>query len=197
MVNDLININKEIKIKIDDPDKIIGKLRRKSAVLIGGVKETTTRYDSKEDKLEKSGQFIRTRTGFKNIISLKEKIDEEDENILARNDIEVEISNIKNIQYILEKIGLLPKYTMEKYRLKWIYNGKIINIDELVFGCYIEIHGNEEDIWRIFRELELEEKYIEKGTYWDIFERYKKENFINENIKDIIFPQGYSYKIAQ
>lgn len=193
----MININKEIKIKIDDPDKIIGKLRRKSAVLIGGVKETTTRYDSKEDKLEKSGQFIRTRTGFKNIISLKEKIDEEDENILARNDIEVEISNIKNIQYILEKIGLLPKYTMEKYRLKWIYNGKIINIDELVFGCYIEIHGNEEDIWRIFRELELEEKYIEKGTYWDIFERYKKENFINENIKDIIFPQGYSYKIAQ
>ena len=66
----MLNLNNEIKIKIENPDEIISKLRDKCAVLIGGVKEVTTRYDFEEETLEKSGKFVRTRTGFKNIISI-------------------------------------------------------------------------------------------------------------------------------
>ena len=142
----MINLNSEIKIKIKDPEEIIYKLREKSAILVGGAKEITTRYDFKENELEKKGKYIRTRTGFNNIISVKEKITDNNEEILTRNDIEVEISNIKNMKYILKSIGLIPKFQMEKYRLKWMFNGNTINLDELFFGCYMEIHGSKEEI---------------------------------------------------
>ena len=193
----MINLNSEIKIEIKDPEEIICKLREKSAILAGGAKEITTRYDFEENELEKKGKYIRTRTGFNNIISVKEKITDNNEEILTRNDIEVEISNIKNMKYILKSIGLIPKFQMEKYRLKWMFNGNTINLDELFFGCFIEIHGRKEEIWKIINELELDEKNIIVGTYWDIFEEYKIENSIDVNLKDILFPQDYSYKIAQ
>lgn len=49
----MINLNSEIKIKIKDPEEIICKLREKSAILVGGAKEITTRYDFEENELEK------------------------------------------------------------------------------------------------------------------------------------------------
>ena len=191
----MLNLNNEIKIKIENPDEIIGKLRDKCAILIGGAKEITTRYDFEDESLEKEGKFVRTRTGFKNIMSIKEKTQDENKNVFTRNDIEVEISNIKNMQYILKEIGLKKKYLMEKYRLKWQYGNTIINIDELIFGCYLEIHGTKEEIWTIFDELDLDREKVVIGTYWDIFDKYKIEKGIIE--KDIIFPHGYSYKIAR
>ena len=191
----MLNLNNEIKIKIENPDEIISKLRDKCAVLIGGVKEVTTRYDFEEETLEKSGKFVRTRTGFKNIISIKEKLKDENDTIFTRNDIEVEVSNIKNMQYILKELGLKKTYIMEKYRLKWQYDNIVINIDELFFGCYMEIHGSQEEIWKVFDELELNKEDVVIGTYWDIYENYKKEKGIKE--KDIKFPHGYSYKIAR
>ena len=39
----MINISKEVKLKIKDKNQIIKKLKSKNAVLIGGCKETSTR----------------------------------------------------------------------------------------------------------------------------------------------------------
>lgn len=193
----MINISKEVKLKIKDKNQIIKKLKSKNAVLIGGCKETSTRYDDKEGRYEKKGEFIRLRSGLKNTITLKEKVDEEDSKILTRNDIEIEVDNLKGIKYILKKLGLNPIYTMEKYRLKWLYNENEIDIDELLFGCFLEIHGKEDEIWKILEELELKKEDIIEGTYWDIFEEFKKTNEKYKNETNIKFPEGYSYKLAE
>ena len=193
----MINISKEVKLKIKDKNQIIKKLKSKNAVLIGGCKETSTRYDDKEGSYEKKGEFIRLRSGLKNTITLKEKVDEEDSKILTRNDIEIEVDKIREIKYILKKLGLNPVYTMEKYRLKWLYNENEINIDELLFGCFLEIHGKEDKIWEILEELELKKENIIEGTYWDIFEEFKKTNEKYKNETNIKFPEGYSYKLAE
>ena len=193
----MINISKEVKLKIKDKNQIIKKLKSKNAVLIGGCKETSTRYDDKKESYEKKGEFIRLRSGLKNTITLKEKVDEEDSKILTRNDIEIEVDNLKGIKYILKKLGLNPVYTMEKYRLKWLYNENEIDIDELLFGCFLEIHGKENEIWKILEELELKKEDIIEGTYWDIFEEFKKTNEKYKNETNIKFPEGYSYKLAE
>lgn len=193
-----MNISREIKIKLADKDEIVNKLREKSAILIGGGKETSVRYDTEEGEYEKQGKYIRLRSGLKNTISLKEKMEDiEEDKILTRNGIEVEVDNIKGIKSILEKIGLKPMYTMEKYRLKWMYNKNQINLDELIFGCFLEIHGTEQEIWNILDELNLDDNDIVEGTYWDIFDEYKKYNqmYINEN--DIKFPAGYAFRLAE
>ena len=107
------------------------------------------------------------------------------------------MDNLRGIKYILKKLGLDPVYTMEKYRLKWLYNENEINIDELLFGCFLEIHGKEDKIWEILEELELKKENIIEGTYWDIFEEFKKTNEKYKNETNIKFPEGYSYKLAE
>lgn len=196
----MINISNEIKFKVENVNSFINLLREKSIVLIGGYKEKTIRYDNKDSSLEREGKFIRVRSGIKNVISIKEKLNNnnDNDNFLKRNDIEVEVSDIKKIQYILEQIGLHETFTMEKYRLKWKYNDEVeLNLDELPFGVFLEIHGNEKNAIAASKELGFNMKNAKKGTYWDIFEEFKKENNIEPNIKNIEFGEGYSYKIAR
>ena len=166
----MINVSKEVKFSLQDNPNIIKELKRKQAVLVGAYKEKTIRYDDKYESLEKRGKFIRVRSGLKNIISIKEKIEDDDEQkVFKRNEIEVEIGDIKKMQYILENIGLKETYTMEKYRLKWQYDDAEINLDELPFGLFLEIHGEEEKIEKVSNELGLNKNNIIIGTYWDIF----------------------------
>lgn len=194
----MINISKEVKFELKDNEDIIRKLRKKRAVLIGGFKEKTTRYDDENGNYEKDGKFIRVRSGLKNIISFKEKLDDsKDDTILKRNDIEVEIGDISKMQYILEVMGLKKTFTMEKYRLKWKFEDVDLNVDELPFGLFLEIHGEEEQIAKVMEELELARENIVPGTYWDIFEKYKRSNNIEDSIKNIEFEEGYAYRLAK
>ena len=194
----MINISKEVKFELKDNEDIIRKLRKKRAVLIGGFKEKTTRYDDENGNYEKDGKFIRVRSGLKNIISFKEKLDDsKDDTILKRNDIEVEIGDISKMQYILEVMGLKKTCTMEKYRLKWKFEDVDLNVDELPFGLFLEIHGEEEQIAKVMEELELARENIVPGTYWDIFEKYKRSNNIEDSIKNIEFEEGYAYRLAK
>lgn len=193
-----MNISREIKVKLEDKEKVISILREKSAVLIGGGKETSVRYDTEQGIYEQQGKYIRLRSGIKNTISLKKRLEDiEEEKILTRNGIEVEVDNLKGIKSILEELGLKPMCTMEKYRLKWIYNNNEINLDELVFGCFLEIHGTENEIWKVLDDFNLDDNDIVEGTYWDIFDEYKKYNPVYLNENDIKFPAGYAYRLAE
>ena len=189
-------INKEVKFILKDSN-IIEKLRNNKAVLIGGKKETTIRYDDEKCNYEKVGKFIRVRTGFNNIISIKEKLEEKDDDkVFKRKDIEIEVDDVNNLQYLLESLGLKQVGIMEKYRLKWDYKGNTINLDELPFGLFLEIHGEEDSIFKIINELEIDKEEMFIGTYWNIFDIYKKENEIKDE-NNIIFEDGYSYMLAK
>ena len=65
---------------------------------------------------------------------------------------------------------------MEKYRINLEYRGAILSIDELPFGLFLEIEGDEEQITSIASELgyKTDEKIL--VTYWDLFADYKREN---------------------
>lgn len=183
--------NREVKIDVTKID-IIRRLRDKNAILIGGSKEVTTRYDTIDRSLEKQGKFIRTMEGFRNTVTLKEKVTE-NTSLFERDEFSVEIDDVENIQEIFERIGLMPILKMEKYRLKWDLDGVKLNLDELPFGLYLEIHGNEKNVENIMSKLDLlgEERIIQ--TYWDIYNKYKKENNITDS--DITFSKDYNYKL--
>ena len=190
-------INKELKFILKD-SSIIEKLRNSNAVLIGGSKEKTIRYDDKDNNLEKQGKFVRVRTGFDNIISLKEKINEtNDDTVFIRKDVEIEVDDVDNLDHLLKGIGLKQVGIMEKYRLKWNYNGNMINLDELPFGLFLEIHGEEESIFKIVEELNIDNEKMFIGTYWDIFDIYKSKNKNLKNEVNIMFEEGYSYLLAK
>lgn len=63
----------QIKFKIVDVDVFLEKLRKNKYILIGGTFEKTTRYDFEDERLARQGIFIRTKNGFDDTITIKEK----------------------------------------------------------------------------------------------------------------------------
>ena len=181
-------IEKEIKIKVENPLEITDKLRRNGAVFLGGALEKTIRFDTENLDYEKNGKFIRCRSGFSNTITLKEKIKEATSDVRARKETEFEIQDIDKMQYILETLGLTYTRTMEKYRQQWKLGNVDITIDELCFGIYMEIEGEESEIYKTCEILGIDPEKKILVTYWDLWKEIT-------NNKDIVFPENYVYKL--
>lgn len=182
-------IEKELKFKITDPSLIIKNLLDNGAVILNQSKEKTIRFDTPNLDLEKKGVFIRVREGSKKTITLKEKIGD-NYDFKARKETEFQIEDIDNMKYILEKIGLTYIRIFEKYRINLSYKNTVISIDELPFGLFLEIEGEDNDLITVVNDLKLDINQKILGTYWDIFEEYKKTNTTNTDI-NILFPVNY------
>ena len=125
----------------------------------------------------------------KNVLTLKEKMNDMNEEALERLINEIEIEDVSKMQYVLKKIGLIDKFIMEKYRLYFVYDKVEISIDELPFGLYLEIKGNIKEIKKISKLLGL--KNAIKVTYWDIYDKIKIKKSSN-----IVFDKNHIFKIA-
>ncbi|MEA2097591.1 MAG: class IV adenylate cyclase [Patescibacteria group bacterium] len=185
-------IEKEIKIKINDIDGLIGQLLQDGATIKNKAMQKTVRFDTINENLEKKGVFLRVRSGNKNTITMKEKIGN-DKNIRARKETEFEIEDIDKMIYIFKKIGFDYIKIMEKFRINLNYKNAILSIDELPFGFFLEIEGTENQINTISDKLNYSTKDKIIETYWDLFENYKKKKNIKS--KNIIFPKNYISKI--
>lgn len=171
----------EIKFKIDKADSIRAILKNRKAQFFGRVFQRTVRFDTPNDDLEKRDQFLRTRTGFKNTITFKQKI--ENKKFKARKEIEFEISDPEKMNAILENLGFTKVLIMEKYREKWRLNNAEIVIDKLPMGTFIEIEGKEKAIKEMVEILRLNFKDRITSTYWDLWKEFsKKKGIKNENI---------------
>lgn len=157
-------------------------------IVLNKSKEKTIRFDKSNHELENNGIFLRVRSGSKNTITLKEKIGD-DKDVRARKETEFEIEDVNQMAYILEKLGFDYSKTMEKYRINLNYKNTKLSIDELPFGIFLEIEGEEKQISSIAAELGYKDEDKILVTYWDLFEDYKKEAGVAG--KDIVFPDGY------
>ena len=177
------NVNREIEIKFEvkNPNLIRKILKNLKAKFFGKVFERTIRFDTPDDELEKNGNFLRLRTGFKNAITFKRKI--KSKNFKEREEIELEISDPEKMEIILKNLGFTKVRIMEKYREKWKLNGTEIVIDKLPMGNFIEIEGKKKSIKKVVNLLGLDFKNRLVCTYWDLWKDFtKKKGIKNENI---------------
>ena len=187
--------DQQVKYELQDFNRFIKKLRDESSIFIGGNFELTIRYDYDDLRLSNKGIFIRTKTGFKNVLTIKEKEDNNEGDYFQRNKREIEIESTNDLEYILEKIGLTNKLIMEKYRLLWKIDDMYICIDELPFGIYLEIKGTSKQINSVLKKFDLKKSKAINETYWDIFNK-KIENEEVAYSKNIKFDSNHVFKIA-
>jgi adenylate cyclase class 2 len=183
MLHLMKNVNHEIEIKfeIKNPNLIRKALKNLKAKFFGKVFEKTIRFDTPNDDLAKIGKFLRIKTGFKNVITLKRKI--ESKKFKEREEIELEISDPEKMEIILKNLGFTKARIMEKYREKWKLNGTEIVIDKLPMGNFIEIEGREKSIKKVVNLLGLDFKNRLVCTYWDLWKDFtRKKGIKNENI---------------
>lgn len=189
----LDHIETELKFQTIDPQRIINALMASGAKLVSKNKQKTVRFDTINHDLEKKGIFIRVRAeGEENTITLKEKIGN-DETVRQRKETEFKIEDLDKMSYIIQKLGFDYVLVMEKYRIELTYKNSHVCVDEMPFGFYVEIEGEEAEINLIAQELGFkpEEKII--VTYWDLFEDWKKDKRITN--QNIVFEEGYKSKL--
>lgn len=187
--------DQQIKYELQDFNKFLKELRGQSAIFIGGNFELTVRYDYEDLRLSKNGIFIRTKTGFENVLTIKEKTDVCQSDYFQRKKREIEIESPEELKYIFEKIGLTNQLVMEKYRQLWKLDDIYISIDELPFGIYMEIKGSSKQINKILKKFGFKKSQVINETYWDIFKK-KIDNGEIEYSKDIKFDSSHIFKIA-
>ena len=151
----------QIKFKIVDVDAFLEKLRKNKYILIGGTFEKTTRYDFEDERLARQGIFIRTKNGFDDTITIKEKT-----------------PNKTQKKYF-------ESYIMEKYRIIWKKGEVELHLDELPFGIYCEVCSSEKEIDKIVNRLGVDTIY--NCTYWEIYNQIKDDKKDIKFEKDHIF----------
>jgi adenylate cyclase class 2 len=177
-------VEKEIKLRINDLGLLINKLTTEKAVFIGKALQRTVRFDNQENSLESNGTFLRVRSGFENVITVKRKVKDDSGDVFKREEFETRVDDIEMIRKMLNALGFNREYVMEKYRMEWELDGVNISIDELPFGFFVEIEGEEKKIFEVAQKLNLDVNERIIVTYWDIFAEYKKEyDLIGENIE--------------
>jgi predicted adenylyl cyclase CyaB len=176
----------EIKFKIKKPNLIRKGLHDFKAKFVGRAFERTIRFDTENENLKKQGKFLRIRTGFKNVLTFKKKINNSVKDFREREEIEIEISNPTEMEKILENLGFTKKWIMEKYREKWILGNVEVVIDKLPkMGYFVEIEGSKRAIQKTAKILGLNLKNRITATYWDLWKGYCKRKGIKE--ENIIF----------
>ncbi len=171
----------EVKFKVEKKDVITSKLRKSNFGREDMYHERNIIFD-KDGEMKETDRLIRFRK-IKN--SLSKEIftykGPRENNGKTREEIEFE-TDVKKLMSIFKKLGYSPEFKYEKRREVWRKGNVKIVIDELPFlKTFMEIEGAEKDIERTARKLELSMDRAITDTYMELFERYRKENDVDED----------------
>ncbi len=145
---------KEIEVKIRDIDKekIINKLERLGAKKVFSGKVIDYRFDTPGRLLSKQGKALRIRQKGKYYYLTLKGRKSSFQNITSRDEIGIRISSFKVAYRILNELGFIKIFEMEKYRTEYRINDINFDIDEYIgMKPILEIEG---------RNREVIEKYM-------------------------------------
>lgn len=145
----------EVKAKIDDSDKIIASLENLGCVLSEPIVQNDKIF------LENGIEFKDIRKGT-NVLRIREQkhktlftLKRREENELDCIEKEIEISNAKEFEEILEYLGYHEVVAVNKTRIKCKYDGLEICLDKVdELGGFIEVEKmSDEDGLKVQEEL--------------------------------------------
>ncbi len=139
------NLEVEVKFLIDDLDSLRQRLLNAGAELIRPrVYERNVRFDTVDNALLEQEELLRLRQDTAVTLTFKglSEFDRESE-AKVREEIEVQVDDFDRLAMILERVGYQPKQAYEKYREAFRLNNLEIVLDEMPYGQFVELEGNE------------------------------------------------------
>lgn len=160
----------EIKVPISDPEEF-----RKKIIKAGGILkrerhfESNFLYDFSDRSLSVQGCLLRIRELPEGaLLTFKGKVLQH-EKYKTRPEAETLCQDKQAIKGILHSIGLKIYFRYEKYREEYILANALVCIDELPFGWFLEIEGDEENIEKVAEMLRLDSNTFSKKSYAAIY----------------------------
>jgi len=145
--------------------------------------EYNLRFDNPQDSLKRQGKVLRLRKSDDLRMTYKgpgERID----GALWRTEIELIINDFDAAQKLLEELGYHVAAVYEKYRAMYSLGEALITLDELPYGKFIEIEGeNTEQIQALALQLGLKPSASIPNSYQGLFEQVKaRKNLPAKNL---------------
>ncbi|MCA1558182.1 MAG: class IV adenylate cyclase [Acidobacteria bacterium] len=158
-----IEIEKKYRLTGEERKRLLARLVETGAEHSASEFEENTIYTG--GTLVPGRNVLRVRrVGGKAILTYKERYPSATA-IRHQREEETVVENAEALAAILDALSFRPALVYEKRRETWSFRGAAVVVDELPFGLYAEIEGEEEAIKEAERILELEAVASEMATY--------------------------------
>ncbi len=146
----------ELKMQVADLDAIKARIEAAGGVVNAPrVFEKNIRFEDAHGELAQSSSVLRLRYDTRARLTYKDGQKVHDQYGSTRFEAEVEVSDLDTMQIILERLGFYPSFIYEKYRTTYELAGAEIMLDELPFGSFVEIEGEEATIGAVLEAVDF------------------------------------------
>jgi len=175
MVTSVSDKELEVKFHVSELAGIEKQLVKFGATLVQPrTHEYNLRFDTPAGDLAQAESMLRLRRDAASHVTFKGPSSTLG-GVLARQEIEFEVSNFISAQKLIEALGFRSKFVYEKYRTTYAMDGLKITLDEMPYGPFVEIEGKEAaPIQTAANKLGLDWQERLPETYISIFRRLKE-----------------------
>ena len=179
------NLEIEVKFYLADIEGIRNKILKLGAKSKGRLFETNIRYEDKINSLIKKKSLLRLRQDQKTTFTLKSSPPVKSKDYKIVNELEVEVSDFATMDQILKTLGFHPEQKYEKWRETFILDQTLFCLDNMPYGDFLEIEGQEKDIRHYASKFGLNWQKRIIFNYLAIFEIMRKD--LNLDFNDLTF----------
>jgi len=168
----------ELKYLNVDFKKLRNALRELGAESSGPYFETNLVFDTRERSLRESNILLRLRQKRSDVLLTVKRPPEVmiDSMLKVVEELETTVDDFDSMLAILDTLGFFISFSYEKVREKWRFMRCAICLDELPFGSFVEIEGEEHDIFQVSKLLGIQDSKTSKQTYHALNVAYRKQN---------------------
>ena len=167
-----VEIEKKYRLSRDEQARLRHRLIETGAERLGEDFEENTLYGGAG--VDWKSRVLRLRrTARATTLTYKERFHSESAIKHQRED-ETRVEDGDSLHLILDALGFTPALVYEKRRETWRIAGAEVVVDELPFGTFVEIEGDEESIIEVEKQLNLGGAQAEHAAYPQLTERHGK-----------------------
>jgi len=120
------------------------------------IYERNVRFDTADERLYKELSLLRLRQDTAVTLTYKGTSEKQSQSeAKVREELEVEVSDFDTLSLIFQRLGFAPMQVYEKYRETFTWQDVEIVLDELPYGNFIELEGDEGGIKTAVSHLNL------------------------------------------
>ena len=146
--NKTTNLEVEVKFLVGDAAEMRQRIVAAGGVLHRGrVYERNIRYDNAWQGLMRQDKLLRLRQDSRNVITFKGPAQNVDvAQVKIREELEIEVNDFDTAAAILQRLGFEAVQVYEKYRETFQLGPVEVVLDEMPFGNFMELEGEEGEI---------------------------------------------------
>lgn len=184
----------EAKFYVMRPDELRRRLEALEAKLTEPrILEVNIRFDTPQQEFQQSGRVLRLRQDSRVRLTYKDS-DKIQSGAMSRREIEFTVSDFDSAKEFLEALGYQVALTYEKYRTTYQMPGVEIMLDEMPYGNFVEIEGDEAQLRPTADKLRLKWEAAIQDSYSGLFAKLRARRHMQ--VRDLTFENFKAVEVS-